>query len=203
MQNRYNKNAILVLCGNIYKHKNNTWKTVTHVSNKNFKATGDYWRIKATAIMYKKHPEYIIIASGGKGHLRNTTITPTGSEITKKELINEGVPASSIRQEKKSNNTFKQLKNINKNPFRSLCYKIIISNKWHIPRIKTFLQYIQKKDPIYPNVKVISAENILIKNNPKIEKIIKNAYKNKDIKEQIKKEKQGIKDFNSKKYKFT
>ncbi len=187
--------AIVVLGGGLIKDKSGKWRTTNFNEGDNFGVSGDRLRVLAASYLYKDNPR-IIIVSGGRGQLSNIPNAPTIAEVLKKELIDLGVPASEIIEEDNSDNTWQQLqklkKIIDKMQLRDVT---VISNKWHLPRIKELIKKDRKLTSLFSDkaIKLISAERIVIRDNPKKWKgAIKLAYNSEAMKDRIKREKKGI-----------
>ena len=101
------------------------------------------------------------------------------------------------------NNTYQQLKQIKKitvsKKYSSLT---IISNKYHLPRIKAFIKYrreLNTQNKYFVNI--LAAEDILIEHNPKRwKKIITSAYKTQAMKKRIRAELKGARDIKDGRY---
>ena len=129
---------------------------------------------------------------------------PTVSSVIKKELIELGVPSSEVLEENKSGSTYEELirlkKYLAKNKYKEV---IIISNKYHLPRIKTMISYLPKIKILKNKVKLVSAENILIKyGEARWKKLIATAYKSSLMKKRVRLEQKGIRDIKNKTYQF-
>ncbi|MEA2088649.1 MAG: YdcF family protein [Patescibacteria group bacterium] len=193
--------AIVILSGGLYKNKNFSWRTTTFDEGDNFGADGSMIRVIAGHYLYKENIDNLIITSGGKGQYKNIPGAPNISEVIKKELISLGVPNQKIIEEKNSNNTWQQLKEIKKIIHNNnIKQTIIISNKYHLPRITAMIKTDSELQKLLKNdiIKLESAEDILLKYSPKQWKTtIEKAYKSKKIKKRIELEKQGVKDINN------
>lgn len=200
------KKTVVVLGGGLIKDKKGVWHTTTFKDQGDkFGVSGDRFRIIAAAELYKKNKDLDFIASGGKGQLKIIKKAPYLADIIKKELINLGIPGNKIIKEKKSGNTFQQLKELKKIiDNKKLNEVIIISNKYHLPRIKAILQYrneffsLNKKGKI----KLVAAENIISQSDKKQKEFFSNLYRSKLIIDRIKLEKNGVKQIKQGTYKF-
>ena len=117
-----------------------------------------------------------------------------------------GVPAGYIIIEQKSGTTFSQLKNIasiiSKRQIKSIN---IISNEFHLPRIKTMLAYAPELPKLYKSVKVklVSAEKICLRyDSKKWESIARPTIISPAMKQRIKLEQKGIGDMKAGRYRF-
>jgi hypothetical protein len=209
LRNYKQETAIVVLGGGLTK-ENNKWRT-TAFSDKgdNFGICGGRLRVVAASLLYKKRVGRLIISSGGKGQLKNIPNVPAVSIVVKNELIDLGVPAEKIIEENSSDNTFQQLlgfnKIINKNNLGKI---IIISNKFHLPRLQAMIKCNSKLFGLKrmidnSKLELKSAEEILLKYEPDIwRKIIEKAYKSKEMKERVELENKGICQIKDGTYKF-
>ncbi len=203
------KKAIVIISAGIKKNKNGFWSNLdlTEKDNK-LGAPGGRQRVVAANYLYKIKPDYFIIASGSQGHdiKDKSSKRPNLCEITRNELKKLGIPEKLVLLENKSNTTFEQLRELKKIILKlKLESVIIISSKYHLPRIRAMInkEGALKGFMAKGKIKLISAEKILLKQNPvKWNRVIKKAYDSDWIKTRIKKEKQGIKDLKNNKYRF-
>ena len=206
--------AIIILSGFLKKDGKTGWRTTNFNEGKNFKGLGDRLRIVAGAHSYKevtlKNPRVVVLVSGGSGSLRKISDAPAVSDIMKKELIALHVPRIKIIKEKNSRNTFENLLESDK-----ICAKrrwrsaIIISNEYHLPRIKTMIEYYADKMPHLASMffagwlKLMPAEKICLSHDRQKWAIaIKKAYKSRVMKKRLQLEKQGVADIKKGGYKF-
>lgn len=203
------KNAIVVFGGGLVKEKGR-WRT-TNFDDRgdNFGINGGRLRVVATSLLYKNDKSFLIITSGGRGQLRNIPDVPSVSNVAKNELIKLDVHHKDIIEENKSNNTYQQLLELEKIIKRKDLQKIIIiSNKFHLPRIKAMIEYncrLSKLKRMYNNsrLKVKSAEGITLRYEPESwHNIINRAYKSEEMKERIRLEQRGVKQIKRGIYKF-
>ena len=200
------KKLIVVLSGGAIKdEKTGKWRT-TKFDDKgdNFGVQGDYLRTIAGSYLYKAKPDSTLIASGGRGQLKNIPGAPTLAAILKSELMNLGVPSKKIIKEEKSGSTYGQLKIIGKMKIEHKSDEVIfISNKWHLPRIKAMISYAPGLEKEIKKAKLIAAEEVVLKyDRQRWQPIISQAYKSKAIKKRIALEKQGVKQVKEGTYKF-
>jgi len=190
-----NKTIIIILGGGLTRDKDGKWRT-TNFNEKgdSFGAVGDRLRVIAGSCLRKNNPNSLIIASGGKGQYENKIDTPNISEIIKNELIELDIPAKNIILETNSGNTYQQLKEIQKIITKLDSQQaIIISNKYHLPRIRAMIKY-NKNLKNLSMILLQSAEEILIKHKPKQWRaIIESAYKSGAMKKRIALEVRGVK----------
>ncbi|MFH1662269.1 MAG: YdcF family protein [Candidatus Falkowbacteria bacterium] len=192
------KNAIAIIGGGLIKEDGN-WRTTNFNEGDEYGALGDRLRVAAGSILYKKNPDLLIIASGGKGQLEKIPDAIPVSEVVKQELVNLGVKPENIISENKSGNSFEQLQNLQEIIAENNLGNIkIISNKYHLPRIKAMAEIINLLD-----IELLSAEDILLKyDNNNWKDIIEKAYNSKAMKERIFLEEKGVKDIREGNYKF-
>lgn len=196
--------AIIILGGGLTRGKNG-WRT-TKFSDKgeSDKALGDYLRVLAGSHLYKeqlkRNPDFFILVSGGRGYLRKIKGVPAIADVLEKELIKLGVPQDKIYKERKSNSTYQQLKMIANLSSKNEWKKIgIISNSYHLPRIKALIENINdlrflKRKLREKNLLLISAENALLRHGKKKWKnIIERAQKSEWMKNRLILERRGIK----------
>jgi len=154
----------------------------------------------------KANPEQIIIASGGKSQLKDIPDAPTVSEVIKKELIELGIPEERIIEEKNSGNTYQQLEELKKIVREMKLNGIkIISNDWHLPRIKAMIEMFDELKELKKlrKIELAGAEKIVLEYDRETWlEIIREAYKSEGLKKRIELEQKGIKDIKEGKYKM-
>ena len=200
-------NQIIAVMGGalIKDKKTGKWRTTHFDESDNFEVQGDYLRIYAAYYLFREKPNSKIILLGGRGQLRKIKASPGVALIMKKELIQLGVKPQIIITENYSANTFEQLKNLLKLiKFKDFSALNLISNKFHLPRIKAMLNYLEPLEEFKKiRINFISAEEICLKSDrQKWQPIISKAYKSRAIRKRIKLEKQGLQDIKTGKYKF-
>lgn len=202
MQAKKNK-AIIILGGGMAENPDGTWRTTNYKENDNFGALGDRMRVVAASYLYKDDPSQIIFALGGKGQMADAKRAPAVSGLIKQELIQIGVPRCNIITEAESKNTFGQLqavkKIVKKYKFKKI---IIISNKYHLPRIEAMFKKDEALKSVvkYCQVELTEAEKIVIKKEPWQKKEIDLAYKSKAMQKRIASENKGVIDINKGRY---
>lgn len=202
-----NKKRSIVVIGGGLKKVGSRWKTIDlGEGGDDFAASNDRWRVEAAASFWQKNPDYFILALGGKGQLTPIPGAPTVAEVIKNELKDLGVPDRVILKEEKSGNTLEQLSEL-KRIIKEENFKevLIISNEWHIPRIKAIFEfYPGLKEDFNAEVQFLSAEDILLNNNPtNWQKRIEEARENPQIMERVRLEKQGVEQIKNGTYKFS
>lgn len=187
--------TILILGGLLRKKPDNTWRTG------NF----NYLRILAGYHLYKKLSKtnkINLVVSGGKGIYKHIPGIPTVSSVMKKELIKLGLKPKEINEENKSGTTYQELMWLSKSYKKNWGIILIVSNSYHLPRIKTMLNKINKIKKLKKVAKLISAEKIMSEYGIKWNKKIEKMYTTDTMKKIIEMEKRGIADTKSGKYKF-
>jgi vancomycin permeability regulator SanA len=200
------KTAIAVLSSGLKLDKIKGWiSTPFYEQDEKYGAPGGDLRILATFYLYLENLNWYIIVSGGVGSEKKfeKKSRPLLSKVMKKELIDLGVPMNLIIEENRSNTTFQQLHEIS-NLISQLSYEkiLIISNQYHLPRIKSFIKNYSVLKGLSNKVELVEAENIVIKNNPALREVINQAYQGQRIKNIIQNELKGIKDIESGNYKI-
>lgn len=204
------KNAIIILGGGLRKDGSGKWHT-TNFNEKSFsgRVEGGRLRVIAAFYLYKNNPDILLISSGGAGKYKDIHGAVPVAEVMRNELLNLGVKEKNILIENKSKHSFDQLRLlsaiIKKHNIRKI---IIISNKYHLPRVKAMIEYVDNlkniRELLNNNlIKLKSAEDIVLKTDPKKwRKIIDRAYKSDDMKKRIMAEKQGVSQIKKGTYKF-
>ena len=189
----------IVILGGILKKEKGEWRTGNLEENE-----VDKLRIIAANYLCQDDKNQFLIASGGNRWVKDNPDALLATVI-KKELIERGVPVKRIIEENKSNNTYQQLQELKKIIIKQKLQQItIISNNYHLPRIKAMIRKNGKLNKMLTKNQLIiqSAEEIIIKHESKQEKVIRAAYKGKDMQKRIALEKKGIKDIKQGKYKW-
>jgi len=165
---------------------------------------GSNTRLLAGYFLYKKNSKRVIIISGGRGECsgmlpKNITL----ASVLKRELLERGVPEGIIIEENGSNNTYQQLMALDRiareNKLKSA---LIVSSTHHLPRIEAMLNYVQDLDCLRQIAKTVSADEVVIENDPSWKSIIKRAYLCEPILSVIKKEIEGVRQIKSGVYKY-
>ena len=133
--------ALVVLGGGLFQEPNGSWRTTNFdEAGDEYGELGDRLRVIAASYLYKESPHLKLIVSGGRGQLAEIPDCPTLSVVLKKELIELDISSENIIEENSAYNTYQQLKNslavVRK---LNLSEAGIISNEYHLPRIKAFL----------------------------------------------------------------
>ena len=198
--------AIVVIGGGLWKD-GNTWRTIDLGEGEDKYGTiNDRWRVEAAYELWKNNPDFLIIASGGKGQLKETLGAPTISSVIKKELSELGVPPLKVLEENKSGTTYEQLKAL---PNFARLQKIgelkLLSNGWHLPRIKAMLECAPDLKDLFRDfhVELISAEAVLLTERPEYwQKRIEEAKRHPGMKNRLAIEEKGVKQIIGGSYKY-
>ena len=198
------KEAIFIFGGGL-KNDSGRWRTTNFDEpGDNFGALGDRLRVVAASCLFQDFPNYLVIASGGKGQLKDIAEAPTVASVLKQELIDLGVTADKIIEEDKSANTFEELQELKKIIIdNSLDKIVVISNDYHLPRVQAFIdQDNQLRQWLAENrLSLQSAEEILMNNDPaQWQTMINKAYRSPVMKQRIKQEQAGVKAIKQGKY---
>jgi len=198
------KTIIAILGGGVNKGTDCVWRSVGF-DDEIYGAPGSVLRVLAACFLYKENFDSLILALGGKGQMKDIPDAPTLAEILKKELTELGVPDEKIIEEKNSGTTYQQLQELMKIAKEVSASEItIISNRYHLPRIRAMVEYAPLVKDAAGKINFASAEEILIEKKPEEWKaIVEKAYESAEMKELIKKEDAGALQVREGKYKFS
>ncbi len=195
--------AIFVLAGGFNRDEKGEWHSSTFGKQATVGMSGSYVRIQAAASLWRSAPDSVVVPSGGRGtadHLLPPNLYL--STIMRRELEALGVPANSIIEENQSGNTFSQLKAL-----IDLVQKygwdrvIIVSSRFHLPRVQTMIQYLEEMKALRSKVEYASAEKIVLAEAPEEWRAaIDEAYKSDEFKKLIELEMNGVEQIRSGKY---
>lgn len=177
------------------KKNNKSWRT------ENF----SYLRVLAGYHLYKrlsKNNKIGLIVSGGRGIYKSIPGTPTVSSVMKKELIDIGLTKKEIKMGNKAGTTHQELLWLKDNYKKEWGDIYIISNTIHLPRVRTMINYIPELKKLKKIVSLVSAENVLVKNDKKWKNKIARFNKSRKIEKMNKSEKRGIEALKSGNYHF-
>ena len=199
MQSKKDKNktyeAIVILGGLIRKKSNGTWKT----------GKFNYIRVLAGYYLYKdmvrSYPIKLIV-SGGKGIYKDIPGAPAVATVMKQELVRLGLSSKKIAEEKNTASTYQELLWLRKLLDKKLGKINIISNGYHLPRIKTMINFLPELKKVKNKIILYSAEKVSVKYNKGLKKEIGNNKKDPKMNKIISQEKKGIKALKSGNYKF-
>ncbi|MDD4994900.1 MAG: YdcF family protein [Patescibacteria group bacterium] len=205
-ENKYRYDAIITLSGAMRKHEKFGWRTTAYSEGDAFGALGGRIRVIATEYLFKKGDtaKNVLTVTGKPNYLESEPPeTPEESELMKKELVGRGIPEESIFVEKVSKNTkqnFEELFRIAKENFWN--HILIVTNAYHVPRSEAFCKKFQKDNPIYSDVDVdfISAEDVLIEQEPRWKELIDKAYAHPEMIKRLENEMKGLEALKSSQY---
>lgn len=194
---------ILLLSGG-FKRESETWRSTLFDEKGDCGPTGSIARVIAARVLYEENRERILIASGGRGECE--TMLPQGlylSSILRRELIEMGVPESSIFEDTTSHNTYEQLTEM-----RSFLEThgdapvLIVSNAFHIPRIQAMLEYRPELAHLAKLSYTVVAEPLILEQKPEWQSTIETAYASEPLMTIIRKEKEGVVSIKAGTYRF-
>lgn len=196
--------ALAILGGGL-KNDNGRWRTTNFNESDDFGIAGDRIRVVAGAILFLRNLSDIIIALGGRGQYESILGVPPIAEVLKQELIELGVPHNKIILEIQSGNTHQQLKFVNLLvKLKNMGTVCIISNEWHLPRIRAILEHSPYLEGLASHLELLSGEEIAIQyDKANWESIIIKARRSNEMKKRIALEQKGIIDIKEERYKFT
>lgn len=167
--------------------------------------TGDRLRVEAAAVLYRAHPQMIVVA-GGKGKLAHVAGVPPCASVMKRELLELGVPAADILEELRSANTYQQLQFIKSLFERFPIARLrILSNRYHLPRIGAFLDSDAQLHAWFASgrVQLQAGEDILLQHDrSRWHSLIAEAYASQAMADRLKQETQGVHDIHAGTYRF-
>lgn len=189
------RGVIAILGGGMIK-EGGRWRTTRYaeIGDKNG-VSGDRLRVVAAADLYSENKDAVFIVSGGYGQYTKVPGVPTLARLLANELIELGVPRQKIIEEDESNTTYEQLLCIPRILQKFFLNRVhIITNRWHIPRVKAFMKYSQTVQLLFKAIHVsfIDAEQVVIEHHPEMKDEIAVALKSKLLRARIKKEREGI-----------
>lgn len=197
---RREQRYIFLLAGGIHKDKNGRWhSTFGEREGDKLGRTDNRLRVLASYELWKKDKDINIISSSGRGQYdKELPEGLTVAGILRQELVALGVPKHKIIEEIKSGTTWSQLKALEEMLYSGEVSGevFVLSNGWHLPRVKAMIDYtpLKKKFKNF-NVKFISAENVLLKNNGKHwSKFIENSEKSPSMKKRLALERGGVRE---------
>lgn len=187
--------AIAVLGGGMI-NDGSRWRTTRYleIGDKNG-VSGDWLRVVAAADLYPKNKDAVFIVSGGRGQYATVPGAPTIAHLLAEELRKLGVPRAKIIQERESNNTYEQLLFIPRVLKKFSIHRVgMITNHWHIPRVRAFMRYNKDIHALYRSIRVdcIDAERVVVKHHPEMKAEIAAVLKSELVRARAQKERQGI-----------
>jgi len=170
-----------------------------------FGSPGGKMRVVAACSLLNRRPEEQIFAPGGRGHgVRNDEPgRPDLCDIIKAELIELGVEAGKVVTEHAANNTFQQLAAIAKYVETTADANVfIVSNEFHQERVKVMVEYFPQLAAL-KTATLVNAEDILVEGDKnKWGGIVRSFSANPKMKDAVAREKKGIADIQSGKYRI-
>lgn len=116
-------------------------------------------RVEAGAYLAARFPDALVLVCGG-----GREVPPSHAQVMKEELCALGVAPERIVTEEHSTNTQEQLVLLcslaTKHSANSV---LLVSNEYHIPRIKAFLEYMDVGEL---SIDCVSAESVVIQEDP-------------------------------------
>lgn len=192
-----NATTLFILSGSLRRDDAGVWHTTMWGDVSEFPVLGDRLRIEAGALFYKNNPDIKIIVSGGTAKLSDAG-APTVSSVMKRELVELGVSADAIVEETMTRNTMEQIEHVRSSVIghpSSVNNIIILSNRYHLPRIKAMLGDFL--------VTLLGAEDVLLQYAPeRWRSIIETAEQSLRMKEIKEAEARGVAQLHSGTYKF-
>jgi hypothetical protein len=157
-----NSVALVVFGGDIWSGPDGRWQTNgLDGPGDQHGPTFDRYRVIAASYLFQETgTEIFIIASGGEA----TKDRPSIASVIRAELVSFGVPEDRIIEEDQSENTHQQLKEVCQIvKERSLMEVRLLSNEWHLPRIKAMVECSPALDTLRQiHWTLISAEEVLL-----------------------------------------
>lgn len=147
-----------------------------------------------------------LLISGGKASRGNPQNMPLIAPVIKRELVALGVPAKAVSLENQSTNTWQNLKCLDvaagRLDFRSVT---IISNRYHMPRIKAMIKYAPGLQRLRRLGKISfrTAEATLIKSYPRRwQPLVRLVYASLAMTQLLRQEQNGVRDIKAGRYQF-
>lgn len=199
------KKAIAVLGAGMRQDETGRWSTVGfREGGDKFGLTNDRFRVNAAHYLWEDDKQSVIIASGGVGQREDTLGAPPLSQIIKRELMELGVPETSIIEESGSGNTYQQLLAIEKMVQDGSADEVsIISNNYHLERIQAMIHFAPGIVFLLKHSMLFGAEDVLLNHNPiKWAKVIKEAEESPEMVERVRLEAQGTAQIKNRTYRF-
>lgn len=200
--------AIVVLAGGIKRIAERRWVSTDLTEEDDRQgAPGAKLRIYAATILAERFPGAIIVASGGKGNDVPPDADrkrPLLAEVLRDELVASGVAAARIILEDKANTTYQQLMELQQ-ASRKQGWKrlVIVTNRWHLARVEAMLQLRFTSLMEHVDVKLVSAEEVLIETQPgRWQALLAEAYDKDFLKNRMEREARGVEQIYSGTYCF-
>lgn len=163
---------IFLFLGEIIKRPNGKWHiTDFDDTSSTYGLVGNRLRVIAASVAYHNGNISSVVALGGRGVSKNILDSPHIADLCEKELIALGVPVNAIVKEIECGTTYEQLIAVEKMlAGAGVLSGILISNTWHLPRIRAMIEYfpnltLLKEALKTGEIKLTAAEEILISGN--------------------------------------
>jgi uncharacterized SAM-binding protein YcdF (DUF218 family) len=149
--------TLFILSGSLRRDGAGVWHTTMWGDQSEFPVCGDRLRIEAGVLFYKHNPETQSVVLGGCGTLC-VAGAPAISSVMKRELMELGVLADVIIEESRSGTTMEQVRWIRSSVIRHPSSVIILSNRYHLPRIQMMMRN--------AHWKLLGAEDVALQYEP-------------------------------------
>ncbi|OGC86112.1 hypothetical protein A3D70_01820 [Candidatus Adlerbacteria bacterium RIFCSPHIGHO2_02_FULL_54_18] len=163
--------------------------------------TLDRFRVVAGAYLAESQKDVTLLVQGGYAEGSRPSI----ASVMQKELIEFGVPVHQILLEEQSHSSYVQLLELQKIAVRERpAHLQIISNEWHLPRLKAMLEYREELSTLHTmHPEFIAAEEVLVREYPEEwQDTIAAVRKLPAVLARIKKEQQGAEQIRDGTYRF-
>ena len=198
--------VVVVLGGALRKDDTGRWRTVDlGQGGDTFAASNDRWRIDAAYAIWKNDHSTVLVVSAGQGQYKGTD-TPAVAEVMARELMELGVSDGAIMKDVESGTTVEQLRMTAALAKEMKLQKVVIlSNEWHIPRIKEMIAHAPGLLEALSGVEVelVAAENILWAESMEWQDRIKSARIDSGILKRVELEQKGIRQIVDGTYKWS
>ena len=184
----------MLLCGQI-EHTKDGWKTEeADGPGDPIGPTYSAFRVAAGAQLAREFPGADVVASGASF----LPGSPSVACVVQSELEQLGVGRSRILLLEDTRKTYQELKELAVLMERGYDEAIIVSNEWHLPRVKAMLKHV----PV-PRVRLLSAEEVLLTHDAEAWRgRIGRMRADPRIAERIALEKKGVEDLEAGRYHF-
>lgn len=161
-----------------------------------------YLRVLAGYYLYKnlsKKNKVELIVSGGKGIYEGIRGVPSVATVMKQELVMLGIKPKEVKIDE-TDFTYPELIWLKNRIGGKEAF--VVSNAYHLPRIRTMINFLPELKKLKTKAKLVSAEKTVLKFNNDMRPKINNLNKSPEMEKMIASEKKGIKDLKSGNYKF-
>lgn len=124
----------------------------------------DSFRVSAAAALLQESPEAVVFIHGGLADATH----PTLASVMRNELIALGIAPERMLLEERSQKTVQQLRELQATVLQQHPKSIkILSNDWHLPRVKAMVEYLSELAPLYACApEYVEAEAVLLAQDP-------------------------------------